>query len=140
MPGILGLKGQAVGAIIRNLYHLTGGMIFGRERWQTDLRRWRMKEGWEQMPCFTFSFMNISPMALTPFPSRMGSLYSAKDIYSIIHGPYHIIGLKRSLLYLVKHLISSLQMPWQGQTWMSNQKTEGKESGGDKEFYAIFPV
>lgn len=62
------------------------------------------------MPCFAFSFLNILPMALTPLPSRVGNLYSAKDIYSIIHRPYQIINLKWNLLYLAKHLISSLPM------------------------------
>ena len=36
----------------------------------------------------------------------VGNLFSAKghlDIYNIIRGPYRIINLKISLLYLVKH-------------------------------------
>jgi hypothetical protein len=40
----------------------------------------------------------------------VGNLFSAKghlDIYNIIRGPYKIINLKISLLYLVKHLINS---------------------------------
>lgn len=47
-------------------------------------------------------------------------LFSAKghlNIHKILPGPYKMIILKTSLLYVVKHLMSSL-MPWQGQaTW-----------------------
>nr|KAF6341507.1 hypothetical protein mMyoMyo1_011923 [Myotis myotis] len=50
----------------------------------------------------------------------MGNLFfSAKghlDTYNIIHRSYKITNLKTSLLYLVKHLINSPLMPWQGQT------------------------
>jgi hypothetical protein len=44
------------------------------------------------------------------FREGVGNHFSAKghlDIYNIIRGPYKIINLKISLLYLVKHLINS---------------------------------
>jgi hypothetical protein len=58
------------------------------------------------------SFGTAPYFAYAMYSSRpgVGNLISAKghlDIYNIIRGPYKIINLKISLLYLVKHLINS---------------------------------
>lgn len=60
----------------------------------------------------------LDPKSSACPPRRGGDLSSARallGIDNIICRPSNIINLKISLLYLVKYLINSALMPWQGQ-------------------------
>ena len=70
-----------------------------------------------------------SRLLTSPAPNWVILPFSWFAYYAFLYripGPYKIINLKISWLYLVKHLINSPQMPWQGQTkWFCRPYTCG---------------